>query len=401
MDRDNRPLILIDATASLSGGAVYLRNLITHLRQNGEQFRLHLLRTSDFEIPVPEADRSAVTVEEIRLPSLATRYWLFGSLYKMLWRLIVLPWLIWSHRPAIFFSNSGSLPPLRPSSVRPVVAIHNSLPFQPELWDVEVSRLRRWRLQLLHRQARRLFREGVEIIAFSEDLRSRLIRQGAREEQCTVIHHGIEWGEAERSGVSSPDAPSDRRSNPYFLYVSQLHRYKNVLNLLTAFADLRQNYPSVELVIVGHLTDPGYAAEIAATIVRLDLAASVRIIPGIDRQRLVELYRLAYAVVYPSIAENCPFALLESMAMGLPIAAARIGAITETCGEAAIYFDPADPTEITSQMARLLDDQHLCDKLRLHSITRAAGFDWDQSAGRTIDLFSRIIARPGNQRKRV
>jgi glycosyltransferase involved in cell wall biosynthesis len=127
----------------------------------------------------------------------------------------------------------------------------------------------------------------------------------------------------------------------------------------------------------------------------------VRIIPGIDRQRLVELYRLAYAVVYPSIAENCPFALLESMAMGLPIAAARIGAITETCGEAAIYFDPADPTEITSQMARLLDDQHLCDKLRLHSITRAAGFDWDQSAGRTIDLFSRIIARPGNQRKRV
>ena len=123
MDRDNRPLILIDATASLSGGAVYLRNLITHLRQNGEQFRLHLLRTSDFEIPVPEADRSAVTVEEIRLPSLATRYWLFGSLYKMLWRLIVLPWLIWSHRPAIFFSNSGSLPPLRPSSVRPVVAI--------------------------------------------------------------------------------------------------------------------------------------------------------------------------------------------------------------------------------------------------------------------------------------
>ncbi len=397
MARDNRPLSLIDATASLSGGAVYLRNLITHLLESSERFRLHLLRTSDFEMTFPEADRSAITVEEISLPYLATRYWLLGSLYKMIWRLIVLPLLIWRHRPAIFFSNSGSLPPLLPSSVHPVVAIHNSLPFQPELWHVEVSMLRRWRLYLLHRQARHLFREGVELIAFSEDLRSRLIRLGARGEQCTVIHHGIEWGEAERSSVHTGDVPVGDPTNPFFLYVSQLHRYKNVLNLLTAFARLRQDHPAVDLVIVGHLTDPTYADDIDATVKRLDLASSVRIIPGIDRPRLIRIYGLAHAVVYPSIAENCPFALLESMAMGLPIAASRIGAITETCHDAAIYFDPADTDEMANQMARLIIDHHLCQSLRRRSITRAATFTWEQAAGRTIDLFSRISVSSKSQ----
>lgn len=381
------PLVMVDATASLSGGAVYLRNLIADLDRHGAPFRLHLLCSSDFEIQAPETGLVQITTEAVRLPALATRYWLLGSLYKMFWRLTVLTWLIWRRRPEIFFSNSGTLPSFLPRGVRPVVAIHNSLPFQPELWSVELSRLRRWRLRLLHRQSKRLFREGVEIIAFSEDLRTRLVRQGARAEQCTVIHHGIEWGEAERTGPPPPTISP----RPFFLYVSQLHRYKNVLNLLAAFADLRQEHQNIDLLMVGHLTDPAYAREIAATIDRLGLAPVVRIIPGLDRERLIELYRAAYAVVYPSLAENCPFALLESMAMGLPIAAARIGAITETCGEAAIYFDPDDPAAIARQMARLLDDQALADSLRARAIARAGAFTWESATTRTVDLLRRLV----------
>ena len=388
---DRLPLVLVDATASMSGGAVYLRNLIAHLQQHGAPFRLHLLRTSDFELTVADAGLTQITSEEVRLPSLATRYWLLGSLCKLFWRLTVLPWLVRRMKPDVFFSNSGTLPSFLPTSVRPVVAIHNSLPFQPELWGVEVSRLRRWRLRLLHQQAKRLFREGVQIIAFSEDLRERLVRLGARPEQCTVIHHGIEWGETERAAGPARQAMPDR---PCFLYVSQLHRYKNVLNLLGALADLRQDHPNAELLIVGQLTDPAYAREIATTIGRLGLGGAVRIIPGLDRQSLIELYQTAHAVVYPSVAENCPFALLESMAMGLPIAASRIGAITETCGEAAIYFDPDDPVEMTRQMARLLDDPVLGETLRTRAIARAGSFTWEKATTSTRELLWRLIDAP-------
>ena len=55
------PLVLVDATASMSGGAVYLRNLIAHLQQHGAPFRPPLLRTSDFVITVADAGLTQIT----------------------------------------------------------------------------------------------------------------------------------------------------------------------------------------------------------------------------------------------------------------------------------------------------------------------------------------------------
>jgi glycosyltransferase involved in cell wall biosynthesis len=387
--------ILVDATASVSGGAVYLHNLITAWATSPLPFRLTILHTRDLDLTGLPDRSGQIVYQEIWIPSWGGSNWLVGSLYKAWWRRWCLPIHLWWRRPTVFFSNAGSLPGFFPRGGRAVVALHNSMPFLPELWPLEQSWMRRWRLSLLRRQAIDLLRKRVDLLVFSQDLKRRLLALGAEEDRCTVIPHGIEWGERERLGEGPPVAsiPSGEEK-PLFLYVSQLHRYKNVERLLEALARLRASHPGASLQLVGYLTDPGYAREIAASIRARHLEEAVQIVPGLDRRLLMGLYRSATAVVYPSLAENCPFALLEAMAMGKPIATSRIAAIEEVCGDAALYFDPYDPEDMARQMSRLLEERNLRSALRERAVARAATFAWSHSAQETLDLLSRVATSP-------
>ena len=185
---------------------------------------------------------------------------------------------------------------------------------------------------------------------------------------------------------------------PYLLYVSQLHRYKNVARLLEAFSLLKVNYPDIQLVIVGHLTDREYAVEISSRIHSLGLNHSVKIVPGAQRSELIEYYRQSIGIVYPSLVENCPFPLLESMAMGKPIAASRIGAIREVCADAAIYFDPYYPEDMAILMEELVSNEGLRLELSARALIRAESFTWDDASRRTLEIFDNLVSHQGEKK---
>lgn len=386
---DPLPLILIDATASLSGGAVYLVNLLRCWVRVPPPYRFVVLHTKDLDLTGIGDGGDWMRFREVVFPPVLSRNLLAGSVLKMMWRLFLLPIHLRRYRPAVFFSNSGTLPWLVPRGVRPVIAIHNAMPFHPELWPVERSWLRRLRLMVLHRQSVATLRRGVECIVFSHDLKRRMLGMGGSSARCAVVHHGIEWGAAERRPPRASRGQSP--ASPYLLYVSQLHRYKNVGRLLDAFSTLHRDHPGIRLVIVGHVTDRAYAVEIEARVDQLGLDGAVVIVPGMERDRLIDLYREALGVVYPSLIENCPFGLLESMALGKPIAASRIGAIEEICADAALYFDPTDPAEMAFRMAELVENEERRADLATRAIARAASFTWAATSDRTLEVLAREV----------
>ena len=66
-----------------------------------------------------------------------------------------------------------------------------------------------------------------------------------------------------------------------------------------------------------------------------------------NQQSLSEYYSAADVLVFPSIADNCPLVILESMSCGLPVVAVRIGGIPEIIdhkknGYLATYGDVSD-----------------------------------------------------------
>jgi len=99
------------------------------------------------------------------------------------------------------------------------------------------------------------------------------------------------------------------------------------------------------------------------------------------------IYRGASAFIYPSIYEGLGLPPLEAMACGVPVAAARAGAIPEVLGEAALYFDPSDPRAIAEAIDTVITREELANQLRRKGEEQIKDFTWENAAEKTIQVY--------------
>ena len=109
------------------------------------------------------------------------------------------------------------------------------------------------------------------------------------------------------------------------------------------------------------------------------------------RDELIDLYRTAQALVFPSLYEGFGLPPLEAMACGCPVAVSRVGALPEICGDAARYFDPNEPEEIASATLDVLSDP---GDLVERGLARARSFTWDECARRHDDVYAELAQNP-------
>lgn len=388
-------LIVVEATAALSGGKIYLVNLLPQFAKIASRHKFIVFHTADLDASSLKISSPNFAFHSVKLPASNERNWLLVSLFKLCWRLFIFPFHLLRLKPDVVFSNTGFGPLWRPRGMKLVLALHNSVPFQSELQKDENSFFRRLRLLGLHRLVSLTLRRGDKAIVFSQDLQELVGLHSPQLANSAVIHHGIDWGEKERNAPAELSLQvSFGITNPYLLYVSQLHRYKNVPRLLEAFKQMKirdgDTAKEISLVIVGKLADKAYEEEIAACIERLDIKACIHIIPGLKRDQLKPFYRSALGFIYPSLIENCPFAVLEALAFGLPMAASELNALREMAGEAAIYFDPRNVAEMAEAMERLVWDENLRGELSRKAIEQAAKFTWEKTARQTLAVFESL-----------
>ncbi len=199
-------------------------------------------------------------------------------------------------------------------------------------------------------------------------------------ERIRVIPNGIR--RAKRSAKTAPGA----MPRPYLLFVGRLCPMKNVGALLTAFARLRDGIPH-HLVIVGD--DENYLDDMLKTqgISRAALAAKRVIFRSyLPKDELFQLMQQADLFVYPSLYEGFGMPPLEAMAAGCPVACAHAASLPEVCGDAAIYFDPQNPDDITGVILKLLGNIDLRQKLIARGMARAAQFRWETAAAAHLEL---------------
>jgi glycosyltransferase involved in cell wall biosynthesis len=384
--------IMLDATASVSGGRVYLDHLLPQLARLAPEHEFIVCHTNERSPAWPQPAQSRFRYHRVSFPGAGS------SVLKMLWRLFALPWPVWRIRPDVLFSNAGFGPLWIPQRTKLVIAIHNSMPLRDDLIPDE-RMTERWRLKMLRRLIGRSARRCVGVIVFSQDSAEALKRCfGNLKREPLVIPHGVDWGEAERTMSVDTQALSRRGiSQPYVLFVSHLHRYKNALRLLEAFAAVAREHPRLSLVLAGEAADRNYWSEIESALARLGLTEKVKHVPGCSRAELKNICRGARAFVQPSLAETFSLPLAEAMAMGLPVAVARSSALPEVAGEAALYFDPHDSTEMAEAMRRLVSDDNLCAALSEQAIIQAQNFSWERSALLTLELLDEVMKQPEPQ----
>ena len=126
--------------------------------------------------------------------------------------------------------------------------------------------------------------------------------------------------------------------------------------------------------------------EIFSLVKNLGLIDRVHFTGYVQDEELPFWYNAAKVLVFPSVYEGFGMPIIEAMACGTPVIAARSSSIPEAGGEAALYFDPHDVETLTQQLAEIFEDENQLLEMRQSGFTQARKFSWDQAAEATAQV---------------
>jgi glycosyltransferase involved in cell wall biosynthesis len=115
------------------------------------------------------------------------------------------------------------------------------------------------------------------------------------------------------------------------------------------------------------------------------------IFPGfINENDKPAVYRLAEIFCFPSLYEGFGIPILEAMSTGIPVVASDIPPHREIAENAAIYFNPEKPDDLSEKLVRLLENEELKNNLIRKSREQAQKFSWKKSAQKILEIFKNI-----------
>jgi glycosyltransferase involved in cell wall biosynthesis len=254
---------------------------------------------------------------------------------------------------------------------RRVITIHDlTYKRYPELLQQET-------LQNLERQMGREIALADAIICVSQSTRDDLLHfYEVDQRRVYAIHSGI-------APLPQP-APIPGLPQRYILFVSTIEPRKNLGVLLDAFAQIRDEYEG-SLVVAGKV---GWKSEEIAERLTEPRVVHLDYLP---QAQLATVYANADLFVFPSIYEGFGFPMLEAMAQGVPVIAARSSSLPEVGGDAALYFDPRDANELAALIRRVMHDGMIWQALIARGRERAAEFRWELTAELTLEVLRSVV----------
>lgn len=173
----------------------------------------------------------------------------------------------------------------------------------------------------------------------------------------------------------------------YILYVGTLQPRKNLPLLIEAYKTIKESKIGIKLVLAGG-KGHNYDMDIERTVRKYNMESDV-ILPGyIAEEDKAPLMKSAQIFCLPSLYEGFGIPILEAMSVGTPVVASDIPSQREVAGEAALFFDPRDPSELAQRIEILLENKEKRNTLIDKGKERVKIFSWRVSAERMLDIFS-------------
>ncbi|AXE92652.1 MSMEG_0565 family glycosyltransferase [Paraburkholderia terricola] len=185
---------------------------------------------------------------------------------------------------------------------------------------------------------------------------------------------------------------------PVVLAVGGIEERKNTLQLLEAFALLRQTHADAQLVVAGGaslLDHDAYGRRFFERAAALNLALGAGcpiVVTGpLDDEVMPALLRRADVVSMVSLREGFGLVVLEALASGAPVVVSRIAPFIEYLDErVCCWAQPDDARSIAGALCRSLDARGGIDFA--HAVPELLQrFSWTASARRHIALYRRQL----------
>ena len=179
----------------------------------------------------------------------------------------------------------------------------------------------------------------------------------SRDSRCTVVYGGLDL----RDFCPTDDKASRRRlldigaDDTLIVHVGTMSSFKNQERLVRIFGELHRRRPACHLLLVGRDGD-GTRQRVEQMVRVMGLTGNVTIAG--ERDDVAGLLIAADLMIFPSIREGLPGAILEACAAGTPVVASDLPGITEVaavCPPVVCLSLAASDQEWVATAERLLD----------------------------------------------
>jgi glycosyltransferase-like protein len=216
--------------------------------------------------------------------------------------------------------------------------------------------------------------------------------------EAPLVHNGINTARFMDSKGSTAELKQQLEvgEGPVFLTVGGIEPRKNSIGLLQAFAKVRSQLPTAQLIIAGGATLFDYQPyrdsffELAQ---ELGIATGESLLlPGIlSHETIPLLYRLADSFVFPSLKEGWGLVILEAIASNLPVITSNQPPFTEfLTPEQVLLVNPYDVDALAQAMIASLQ-QEVADRLKQKSQSVLAQYSWEASARIHVQCYRQLL----------
>ncbi len=327
-----------------------------------------------------EIDLSNLVIIKCILPNIST-------LFRVLWEQIIFPLLLIKRNiKVVFFPGNISLFFFK--SINTVQWIGTIGPFWDEMYDYEISKLKfKMNKYFMYKTA-----ELADKVIFESNYTKNFFinNYNISDQKCEVLnigkdinyYHEVDNRILKKFGIN----------DPFILCVSHFYPYKNLERMVEAFDIVRQKTKTdINLYIAGEIVFKKYYNKVINVINKRGLKNSIKILGLADQKELRTLYSSARFLISPSPCENFAYTLVEAMSCRTPIVCANTTAMPETCGDAAIYFDPKNIHEMSNSMIKLISDDELREELVVQSSKRVDELpDYEEVFNETINIINKL-----------
>lgn len=274
---------------------------------------------------------------------------------------------------------SPVIPSLQKRSIPCIVTVHGKDYFQPWLATRE--------------EVKAALPIARGVIAVSELVRERLLKEGLEKARISVVGHGVDtalftpWKRLTASGST-------------LITVARITQKKNIGAVIRTVSHLANDFhfPRIRYRIIGPAADKSYSERLSGLVAQHSLQDKVRFLGPVPHQRLPRHYGHADLFVMLSTEpshgdiESFGISCLEAMASGLPVVVSQESGMADFIGKAGLVIPADNPERIAAELAALLKDRERRVKMGEEARRIAEQHTWERCASLTISVYEKVLA---------
>jgi glycosyltransferase involved in cell wall biosynthesis len=234
---------------------------------------------------------------------------------------------------------------------------------------------------LMYFVQRRAFQSAAGSIFLTQHAAHQVQRRVGQLDNISCIPHGV--SEKFKCTPLRSSWPQQGERPIRCLYVSPVFEYKHQVEVCLAINLLREQGEDIELILAGGGGRRALRA-LRKLLAKIDPEEHfVKLMEFIPNDSIASLMVEADVFVFASSCETFGIALLEAMAVGLPIVCSARSSLPETLQDAGIYCDPQDYKSIAQAIAVLINDVDKRHAIASRAKALSAGYSWLRCAQET------------------